>query len=49
MVAMALPCQSRADVLDGLYGCAAPKLYERIETIAKAVPRQSCMDVSDDS
>ena len=30
MVAMALPCLSRADVLDDSDGCVVPKLYGRI-------------------
>ena len=35
--------------LDGSYGFAAPKLCGRIGTIAKAVPHQSCTDMSDGS
>ena len=36
-VAMAFPRQSCANVSDDSYGCVAPKLYGRFETIAKAL------------
>ena len=45
-VAMAFRAKAVRMYRDGSYGFAVPELCGRIETVAMAVPRQSCADVS---